>query len=583
MLKRTLLMVVALLSAASLLQAQERYTVQVGNFMEARADDFAKLRNIGFVHAAPMDAGVARIMLGGYDTKAAADRAVTAVRAAGYPSAYALQIFLNEGMNVAIIQLGTEKASARINWERYAAAGDLYGMMGADDIKIATGPYAGVEDARKKLDGIRKAGFRDAFVKVVNSMTLHKLTEFETGIKKPLIPLQIQTEKPAEQAPAISVIPPSYDQTQARIKSPEAQAPVTPPAASQTVASPPAAPAMQPRSTGAVALVQMPVIRSNVKRRSVLDLQQVLKEQGTYTGSLDGYYGNGTTNAYNDFAGSHRQMLRYGASAGQRTRPGMSPMTARFQRALDTMDEDAAAVVEVTTANGPLAKAWQAYVLYTNRGASAEVNQLMNTAIRESFEGKNLRKAPPFDTRSTYAYTSLDQLLLHIHYLHSAPGNLVTTPCWLARRHPAEMARVYEAYAGYSDADFPFRGCDQFSTWPEVVILTAIAQDLGVNTTENAAAAAQRARLFSSPAAPQKESEVGLENWNIRLWKGLDTWAQRDPLNKELVAAFRVAYHQSQVRLEDHFMDKGFNAEAARSLGLQALQSLTAHHLQRFL
>lgn len=581
MLKRTLFLAVALFAAAFSLSAQERYTVQVGNFMEARADDFSKLRSIGFVHAAPVDAGVSRIMLGGYDAKAAADRAVAAVRAAGYPNAYAMQIFLNEGMNVAIIQLGAEKSNAKTNWARYAAAGELYGIMGVDDVKIVAGPYANVEEARKKLDDIKKAGFRDAFVKVVNSMTLHKLAEFETGIKKPLIPLQIQPEKPAEPTSAISVIPPSYEQTQPRIKSPEATPTITTP---QPVTPQPAAtPAMQPRSTGAIALVQAPVIRSNVKRRSVLDLQQVLKEQGAYSGSLDGYYGNGTANAYNDFVNSHRQTMRYAASAKQNTRPGMSPTAVRFQRALDAMNEDAAAVVEVTTASGPLAKAWQAYVLYTNRGASAEVNQLVNTAIRESFEGKTLRKAPPFDTRSTYSYTSLDQLLLHIHYLHSAPGNLVTTPCWLAPRHPAEMARVYEAYANYSDADFPFRGCDQLSTWPEVATLAAIAQDLGVNTSDNAAAAAQRARLFSAPAAPQKENEISLENWNIRLWKGLDAWAQRDPLNKEMVTAFRAAYHQSQVRLEDHFMDKGFNAEAARSLALQTLQTLTAHHLQRFL
>ena len=572
-------MAVALFAAAFSLSAQERYTVQVGNFMEARADDFSKLRSIGFVHAAPVDAGVSRIMLGGYDAKAAADRAVAAVRAAGYPNAYAMQVFLNEGMNVAIIQLGSEKSNAKTNWARYAAAGDLYGIMGVDDVKIVAGPYANVEEARKKLDDIKKAGFRDAFVKVVNSMTLHKLTEFETGIKKPLIPLQIQPVKPAEPASSISVIPPSYEQTQSRIKSPEAQ--VNTP---QQPASPqPATPTMQPRSTGAIALVQMPVIRSNVKRRSVLDLQQILKEQGAYTGSLDGYYGNGTANAYNDFAGSHRQTMRYAASTEHNTRPGMTPTAIRFQRALDAMNDDAAAVVEVTTANGPLAKAWQAYVLYTNRGASADVNQLMNTAIRESFDGKILRKSPPFDTRSTYSYTSLDQLLLHIHFLHSAPGNLVTTPCWLAPRHPAEMARVYEAYADYSDADFPFRGCDQLSTWPEVATLAAIAQDLGVNTSDKAAAAAQRARLFSAPAAPQKENEISLENWNIRLWKGLDAWAQRDPLNKEMVTAFRAAYHQSQVRLEDHFMDKGFNAEAARSLALQTLQTLTAHHLQRFL
>jgi hypothetical protein len=579
MLKKTLLLISISFTTTLLLQAQERYAVQVGNFMDARAEDFSGLRSIGFVYATRIDAEVSRVMLGGYDTKAAAERAVAQVRAKGYPNAYAQQIFLQEGMVAAVIQVGTEKSNARINWQRYATAGELYGIMGADDIRIVTKPYASMEDARKSLDGVRKLGFKDAFVRTVNSMTLHRLAEFETGIKKPLIPLNIQKETAVAQ-PSIAVIPASYENTDQRVKSPDAIQVIPPPAAS---AANTGTASMQPRSAGSVALVQAPVIRGNIKRRSALDLQQALKAEGAYTGSLDGYYGNGTTAGYNTFASSNRQMLRYRSLAENAQQPGLSPTAARFQKALDNMHNDAAAVVEVTTAGGALAKAYQAYVLFANRGASNEVNQLMNAAIRESFQGKTMRKAPPFDIRSTYSYDNLDQLLLHIHYLHSAPGNAVTAPCWLAQRHPAEMARVYETYAGYADADFPFRACDQFAAWSEIAMMTSMAQDLGVNTAENAAAAAKRAKLFSAPPAPQKDEEIALENWNIRVWKGLDTWAQRDPLNKDLITAFRVAYHQSQVRLEDHFMDKGFNAEAARSLALTTLQTMVGHHLQRFL
>lgn len=576
MLKKTLLILSISFTATLLLHAQERYTVQVGNFMDARAEDFSGLRSIGFVYATRLDDQVSRVMLGGYDTRAAAEKAVAQVRAKGYPSAYTQQVFLQEGMVVAVIQVGTEKSNARINWQRYAAAGELYAIMGADDIRIVTKPYAGMEEARKSLDGVRKLGFKDAFVRTVNSMTLHRLTEFETGIKKALIPLNIQKETPVTQ-PSIAVIPTGYENTDQRVKSPDAIPVIPPPVSSANTDG------MQARSTGSVALVQAPAIRGNIKRRSALDLQQALKTEGAYTGSLDGYYGNGTSTGYNTFAASNRQMTRYRALADNTQQPGLSPTAARFQKALDNMHSDAAAVVEVTTAGGPLAKAYQAYVLFANRGASNEVNQLMNTAIRESFQGKTMRKTPPFDIRSTYAYNNLDQLLLHIHYLHSAPGNAVIAPCWLAQRHPAEMARVYEAYAGYADADFPFRACDQFATWSEIAMMTAMAQDLGVNTGENAAAAAKRAKLFSAPPAPQKDEEVSLENWNIRVWKGLDAWAQRDPLNKDLITAFRVVYHQSQVRLEDHFMDKGFNAEAARSLALTTLQTMVGHHLQRFL
>lgn len=568
--------VIALAVWSMALFAQERYTVVVGNFMEARATDFSALYSIGFVYAAPLEAGVSRIMVGGYDTKAAADRAVAAVRAKGYPSAYAMQIFLNEGMMVNVIQLGVEKANARINWERYAKAGDLYGIMGADDLRIVAGLYASTEEARKQLSAIRQAGFKDAFIRTTNSMLLHRLAEFETGIKKPLIPLNIQPEPPAPaNAPAaasIPVITPSaYEQTDLRVKSPQA-----PPTDN-------AVPAVTTRASSATTSVQMPSIRGNIRRRSALDLQQALKAEGIYAGSLDGMYGSGTASAYQNFANTNRQMLRYQAIISGVAKPGQSPAAVRLQNALNAMETDQAAVAEVTTSGGPLAKAWQAYWSFVNRGASGEVNQLMNSAIQEAFNPKTLRKNPPFDHRAAYAYNGLEQLLLHLHYVHSAPGVAVTVPCWISRKHPREMSRVYESYATHADTDFPYRGCDQALTWPEVAIMEAIAQDLGVNTTANAAAVAKRAKLFNVPSAPLKEEEVALENWQIRLWRSLDAWAQRDALNQDMIKAFRVAYHQSQVRLEDHFMDKGFNAEAARALTLSTLQTLLTHHLQRFL
>ncbi len=580
MLKRFSL-TIALAVGSLVLLAQERYTVAVGNFMEARAADFNALYSIGFVYAAPLEAGVSRIMVGGYDTKAAADRAVAAVRAKGYPSAYAMQIFLNEGMMVNVIQLGSEKANARINWERYTKAGDLYGIMGADDLRIVAGLFANTEDARKQLNVIRQAGFKDAFIRTINSQMLHRLAEFETGIKKPLIPLNIQSEQPVPtNTPATAsipvIVPPAYDQPDLRAKSPQAPAsPATPDGSIPLVTT-----TRAPLNPGSI---QMPSIRGNIRRRSALDLQQALKAEGVYTGSLDGMYGSGTASAYNNFANTNRQMLRYQAITSSPIKPGQSPAAARLQNALHAMETDQAAVVEVTTSGGPVSKAWQAYWAFVNRGPSSEVNQLMNSAIQEAFNSKTLRKNPPFDHRATYAYNGIEQLLLHLHYVHSAPGVVATVPCWVSRKHPREMTRVYEAYAAHADADFPYRGCDQVLTWPEVAIMEAIAQDLGVNTTANTAALARRAKLFNLPSAPLKEEEVALENWQIRLWRSLDTWAQRDALNQDMVRAFRVAYYQSQVRLEDHFMDKGFNAEAARTLALSTLQTLLTHHLQRFL
>ena len=54
-----------------------------------------------------------------------------------------------------------------------------------------------------------------------------------------------------------------------------------------------------------------PTIRKNVKRTSVLKLQVVLKKDGSYKGSLDGYYGAGTTKAFNITMSSNPEIQKY--------------------------------------------------------------------------------------------------------------------------------------------------------------------------------------------------------------------------------------------------------------------------------
>jgi len=44
----------------------------------------------------------------------------------------------------------------------------------------------------------------------------------------------------------------------------------------------------------------------------------------------------------------------------------------------------------------------------------------------------------------------------------------------------------------------------------------------------------------------------------------------------------RLAYCQSQVRLEDYFLDQGFKSTEARQLALAALQAIVGVPLERF-
>ena len=79
------------------------------------------------------------------------------------------------------------------------------------------------------------------------------------------------------------------------------------------------------------------------------------------------------------------------------------------------------------------------------------------------------------------------------------------------------------------------------------------------------------------------QSEINaFESWNNTIWSRLNAWSLRDPLHEKLVTALKVVYFQSQVRLEDYYMDKGFSESQSTGLALATLQSLVGYHLERF-
>ncbi|MFN7117828.1 MAG: peptidoglycan-binding domain-containing protein, partial [Saprospiraceae bacterium] len=333
-----------------------------------------------------------------------------------------------------------------------------------------------------------------------------------------------------------------------------------------------------------VAAPAAPRIRSNVKRTSALDLQKLLKAEGYYKGSLDGYYGNGTAAAYDGMLKNSRELQKYLVLANNTPKTGTA--TSALQNALNELPNDAAAIATIRTSKAPIAKAYQAYYNFLLNGPGAEVNNLMNTAIREAFVGKKLPTPVPFDFRATYAYTDLVQLLLHVHYLHSLPDNDLSAPCWLGQRHPKEMKAMFERYVTTASLEYPLKACDQFLNWDEVKLLNTIAMDLNsskkINAQELNEAGALRTMLYFAPKAISAADVKDTEAWKTKLLAGLDKWGATDPLNKQAVTAFKAAFYQSQVRLEDFYQDKGFKADAAENLALVTLRTLVEYHLERF-
>ncbi|MFN7115441.1 MAG: SPOR domain-containing protein, partial [Saprospiraceae bacterium] len=195
------------LCCATVLSAQNFYTIQLGTFLDAQREDFSAIQPLGFIHADKTGTNLYVIYVGGYSNRATAEKAWEQVRNKGYVNAFIQERIPAQGQSVTMIQIATRNSTKPIPWEEYARLGELYASIEGTSVKILTGTYANVDAAKPALDAIKKAGFKDAFIKNMNTIYLHKLSEFETDLKKPLIPLTLNNNAPAN----TQQTPPSYD------------------------------------------------------------------------------------------------------------------------------------------------------------------------------------------------------------------------------------------------------------------------------------------------------------------------------------------------------------------------------------
>lgn len=563
------------LSMLPLTATSQYYTVNVGTFVDASVEDFRSLRSQGFVYGASMEGNLHQVLIAGYQDRSTAERVLEDVKKAGYSTAYIQERYPADGRSMTVIQLATLDASKLINWSRYTSAGSLFGISDGRQIKVVTGTYNNRAEAADDLDRIKELGFKDAFIRQVNSIFLHPLGIFETGIaprKKPLIPIELD-ENP----------PPATNNTNA---------------GPTTYGNPPANTGMTARSGNVSArnsaapnneppTVEVPNIRADVKRRSALDLQRVLKVNGTYSGSLDGLYGPGTTAAYEEMVNQNRQFRKYQLLGHDWELTNSAASGNVLQQAINDLSTDPSASNVLERYDDPIAKAYRAYNLFQIMGPSSEVNTLMNTALAEGFVDVNMAGMPPFDPKATYSYQRIDQLIQHMYYLHAVPNLPYSAPCWLLERHPAETA---QAQAGFVQGGGLLRpnvqDCDPFTRWPEVRTLLAVASDLNGDAERDNAkwgqASSLRAQLYLSDEPLSSDMGKVVTSWNKRLWQNMNSWAAEDPVHQRMVTALKVSFFQAQVLLEDYYMNQGFEVKEAKPLALATMRTLVGYQLERF-
>jgi hypothetical protein len=541
------------------------FTVQIGTFVDSKSSDFDGIRSFGFLYATPLGGNMSRIYMGGYNSFDTAEAVAQQARQRGYIDASVVELNPASGQTVTVIQLGVKEATQPIDWSRYQEAGSLYVLLNNQQVKIVSGIFPSIDAAKESLRIIRSKGFDDAFIKNVNSVLLHEVDAFVLGTPEVAdIPQEYSYDPPAPvtTSPEVYVepIPESYD----------------------VPATIPKGPPAPPREL----IVDQPAIRSNVKRTSALDLQRLLKKEGAYKSSLDGYYGRGTTAAYQQIFDNHPTLQKYRYLAEDRSFSG-TENASTLQRHINNIPYDPQAANNgLSGFSEPIAKAYRAYLLFVNGQTGMPVNSLMNEAIQQAFSNGGPNPVPGFDYTAAYAYNNLDQLILHLRYVHAATDD-AAVPCWLFQRHPEEAIRAFEPGESMSSANYRVEACGGFAQWEEVRVLLTIAQDMnanaGVNPEELAAGNSRETRYLLAPKPLTEQEDKTVNAWHSKLQQNLALWAIQDPMLEEVYTAFGVAYFQTQVLLEDYYMDKGLNSGQAKGLALATLKSMVGPYVGRFM
>ncbi len=549
------------------------YTVQIGTFVNPKPEDFKSLQPLGFVYAVPQMQNQANVFIGGFTDQLEAEKLAETLRSPqyGYTNARMVELNTEGGHYYTMVQLEILTAGKEIDWEPYLQLGRIYVVLEDKAIKVYTGIFPDRATASGELSRIRKAGYEDAFVKDVNNVLLHEIGDFEIGPrqKKPLIPLNF--DRPPEESVA----------TKKKMVTQPAEVVVAQPemlTAKGVEMAPPAAPVKKPAVNLSATL---PDIRSNVKRQSAVQLQKVLKTLGAYSGKADGYYGPNTRAAYERAVADNRQLKKYRILARYYYAPANSAKPGSVQWAINSLWEDSPDALDILKQSSlPVAKAYRAYFEFVTKGPGTTVNELMNSAIKQAFANVK-SEFPRFDPSATYAYVNIGQLILHLRHVQQVSPQEIEAPCWLFSKHPGPALEAFSASS--QTLGLHMQNCGGFWDWEEVQLLHAIAQDIGAQDHPAHSSTPMLASYFLNPEAPDAATQQELAKWSATLWSSLNAWSSRDPMFTDMVNALKITWFQTQVLLEDYYMNYGLKANEATALALATIKAIAGEDLKRFM
>lgn len=544
-------------------QQNFQFFIHLGNFLNPVSSDFSKISHLGFLHATKTDATHSDVFLIGFDDREKAEESLANLKRLGYTKSELTGKELSKGKLLFYIQLGSIEKNKPVNWLKFEPIASIFGFPQSGVLKILSGPFQSLPEAKQALEVLKTKGFSDAFTRELNELATYPIGRFESN--------QMLSESPASKNLSGSSMKGSE-------AAPETKPPVTQSTEDDLSFWPPKT--MDPKRGST------PNILSTLKRNSVLSLQKLLKTENYYSGLLTGYYNEATKNAFENALKNIPELKPFTSKTEVKaTLPvDMDRLSSIIERLPEINDPFSA----LNKFSDPLAKAYSAYLSFLKNGAGKEVDTKMNAAIKGAFSGltKSPANMPFFDFKAVYSYPNLEQIILHIFYIHSIPDNNISAPCWLFNAHQKETQSASNRYNDFQVKNPSISGCDYTMDWQDVKLLDQIIIYLGgtqPDQQELFQAAEERSFLYNSNVPLDTQASKSVLNWEIQTWEKLELWGKKDPINIRMLTALKMAYFHSFIRVEDYFLNKGMAGIDAKNMTTAVLATILSPYLERFM
>ena len=468
------------------------FALNIGNFANPEIADFAALQKLGLVYAVTIGNDQSQIFVGDYADKITANAALSSIKKA-FPEAYIAQ---KKATTTAIstIQLASKKVGEKINWKSFENAGNIFAVSDGKIIRIVSAGFQNDSTAKIALGDLKALGYKDAILKKYPEINLHKIAKFESGLELNGT-IKKQAIKSPAKPPSVTILPP-----------------VT--------------------------------IDNYVGNYPTSELKRSLSSLGTYKGKIDDKTDVTLTKAYDEALKKDNVLAKYVILA--KSYKSDNQKVSELQQAINNIQKDPTASAKILEkSTQPIAKAYRAYLLFTQNGDSKTINNLMNEALQTAFKGTKENKFS-FDASATYDYKELPQIIKHLRYIQGVAKEETAAAAWLFTEHPKEAKATFTG-------DYKIEASDPAMDIEVVRLTKLIADDMVANAPKDAkedlANASERTKMMLNPVAVTENQD----DWNKQLWEGLDIWASKDALNQQTVKAFKASFYQSVVLLQQQY------------------------------